>query len=151
MDQCAVTAAASRWGRAEVTSLRPSPPRPPNGARHRTTGPQDREREKDTTGPVESASGAYALIDQLVQGGECIDHQDLLCLARVHGLCEALTGATSPQGRSPDEVILKAAADAARLLEALVLSDAQSRQLAVASVIDAVNTRSRKRSPFSGM
>ncbi|MGB2984493.1 MAG: chemotaxis protein CheA [Phycisphaerae bacterium] len=90
------------------------------------------------TSERENGNDVQSLIDQLLQGVKSIDKEDLVRLAKLHGLCEALTTATGPEAEQPNPPVFESASSLVHDLEALVLGEAKDPDATVASIIEAI-------------
>lgn len=70
------------------------------------------------TSERENGNDVQSLIDQLLQGVKSIDKEDLVRLAKLHGLCEALTTATGPEAEQPNPPVFESASSLVHDLEA---------------------------------
>lgn len=83
--------------------------------------------------PNKDRADIPALIEHLSQAAEGLEKDDLSTLAKMHGWCEALAEANSPNAN-------EALSSVSQMLEELILGEAEDPVQAIASVLDGIST-----------
>ncbi len=87
---------------------------------------------------LEDFESVLLLIEQLSQAVTDLNKDDLVGLAKMHGWCESLVGATNAKAERPNPPVCERACSAAHGLEALILGEAEDPAATVKLIVEAV-------------
>lgn len=86
---------------------------------------------------LEHSESILLLIEQLSQAVTDLNKDDLVGLAKMHGLCESLAAATGTKAERPNPSVREVACSAAHGLETLILGEAEDPAATVAVIVEA--------------